>query len=67
MLDNIEHIQKNLVAAKTNTINNNVLTSVEITPCNVDLYKMQNTKLSAAQYKENKIIFVIQDTKIYGN
>lgn len=63
LLDNIEHIQNNLVAAKTNTINNNVLTSEEIARYNIDLYKMQNTKLSAAQYKENKIIFVIQIPK----
>lgn len=63
MLDNVEHIQNNLIAAKTNTMNNNVLTSEEIVRYNIDLYKMQNTKLSAAQYNENKIIFVIQIPK----
>ena len=51
------------LSAKTNTINNNTLTSEEITRYNVDLYKIQNTKLSPAQYKENKISFVIQIPK----
>lgn len=64
LLDIIKHIQNNFVPAKIITTNNNILTSEDIVRYNIDLYKIQNTKVNTAPYKKNEISFVIHKQKL---
>lgn len=61
--DQIEHIQNNIMAAKQNMMISNMFTIQEIESLDIDFFKLQFTKLTVANYKENQILFILKVPK----
>lgn len=58
--EQVEHIQQNIVSAKSGILQPNILTSEEIIKYNIDFKKLLKIRLGIAETNDEKIIFAIK-------
>lgn len=61
--DSIEQVQNNLASARLGIMTSNILTNEEIVKYKIDIFRLENIRLGAAEYKNSDIIFTIQIPK----